>query len=236
MKICKAGQIVFGSAILAAMVIASPASAETQSTDGSKTATSTTRTPRFTSRQGLAFEAPSIPRFGTPKAVASNEQPQATGRVFYQRPAKSTSKVATPRSTQTNKVSAQQVSNSRSGFSLSKMVKPASSSKPSYMSTGLLQSGKASWYGSDFHGGKTANGETYDMNSQTAAHRTLPFGTMVKVTNLNNGQETVVRVNNRGPFREGRIIDLSKGAASQLGMISRGIASVKLEVLKMAGQ
>jgi rare lipoprotein A len=97
--------------------------------------------------------------------------------------------------------------------------------------TGLTLQGKASWYGRDFHGGKTANGERYDMESMTAAHRTLPFGTQLKVTNLDNGQECVVRVNNRGPFRKGRILDLSKGAARQLGMITRGIANVHVQVL-----
>lgn len=95
----------------------------------------------------------------------------------------------------------------------------------------LGQSGMASWYGSDFHGGKTANGERYDMYSMTAAHRTLPFGTLVKVTNECNGRECVVRINNRGPYLKGRILDLSKAAATQLGMVSRGVSKVRMQVL-----
>jgi rare lipoprotein A len=82
----------------------------------------------------------------------------------------------------------------------------------------------ASWYGKGFHGGKTANGERYDQNSMTAAHKTLPFGTLVKVTNQSNGRECVVRINNRGPYVRGRIIDLSRAAAGQLGMVNRGVA------------
>jgi rare lipoprotein A (peptidoglycan hydrolase) len=93
------------------------------------------------------------------------------------------------------------------------------------------QMGRASWYGPDFHGKPTANGETYDMYSMTAAHKSLPFGTKLRVTNLDNGQQCVVRVNNRGPFVGGRIIDLSKGAAREIGLISRGIARVRLDIL-----
>lgn len=95
------------------------------------------------------------------------------------------------------------------------------------------QVGKASWYGGDFHGGRTANGERYDMESLTAAHRTLPFGTQIKVTNLENGQECVVRINNRGPFRQGRILDVSRAAARELGMIGRGIAKVQMQILSL---
>lgn len=99
--------------------------------------------------------------------------------------------------------------------------------------TGTTQTGKASWYGGRFHGGKTANGERYDMNSMTAAHRTLPFGTLVKVKNLINGRECVVRINNRGPFIKGRIIDMSKAAANELGFMGRGIVKVQMQVLGM---
>jgi rare lipoprotein A (peptidoglycan hydrolase) len=102
--------------------------------------------------------------------------------------------------------------------------------KPSKLA-GRLQQGMASWYGSDFHGGKTASGERYDMNSMTAAHKTLPFGTLVKVKNERNGRECVVRINNRGPFSKGRIIDLSKAAANKLGMVSSGVAKVSCEVI-----
>lgn len=97
--------------------------------------------------------------------------------------------------------------------------------------SGEVHTGAASWYGTDFHGGRTASGERYDMNSMTAAHRTLPFGTLVKVKNLVNGRECVVRINNRGPFIKGRILDMSKAAASELGFMARGIAKVQMQVL-----
>lgn len=93
-------------------------------------------------------------------------------------------------------------------------------------------SGNASWYGAKFHGRRTANGERYDMNQLTAAHRTLPFGTKVRVTNQRNGRAVVVRINDRGPFAGRRIIDLSRGAAGALGMVNSGVAPVKLEVLR----
>ncbi len=93
------------------------------------------------------------------------------------------------------------------------------------------QVGQASWYGPGFYGGRTASGEVFRPGTYTAAHRYLPFGTRVRVTNLNNGLSTVVRINDRGPFSGGRIIDLAHGAASALGVISSGIAQVRLEVL-----
>lgn len=93
------------------------------------------------------------------------------------------------------------------------------------------QEGIASFYGNNdgFHGGKTANGERYDKNSMTAAHKTAKFGTKMKVTNLSNGKSVVVRINNRGPYIRGRIIDVSVAAARQLGFFSRGITKVKIE-------
>ena len=98
----------------------------------------------------------------------------------------------------------------------------------------LLQvvSGAASWYGPGFYGRTTANGERFRKGTLTAAHRTLPFGTKVRVTNLWNGRSAVVRINDRGPFHGRRVIDLAHGAASQLGLVSSGIAQVKLEVLQ----
>lgn len=95
-----------------------------------------------------------------------------------------------------------------------------------------LGTGLASYYGRKFHGRRTANGERFDMNAMTAAHRTLPFGTKVRVTNPSNGRSVVVRINDRGPFVRGRTIDLSRVAAEELGMIARGHARVELEVLK----
>lgn len=92
-------------------------------------------------------------------------------------------------------------------------------------------SGIASWYGPGFHGRRSASGERYNQNELTAAHRSLPFGTNVQVTNLNNGRSVVVRINDRGPFVRGRVIDLSAAAARVLGLIQSGIAPVRIEVL-----
>ncbi len=97
---------------------------------------------------------------------------------------------------------------------------------------GFRQTGTASWYGDKFHGKKTANGEIYDMHAETAAHKTLPLGTFVKVRNLENNRETVVRINDRGPFVSGRIIDLSYKAARAIDMVGNGTARV--EIVAMA--
>jgi hypothetical protein len=94
-----------------------------------------------------------------------------------------------------------------------------------------LETGIASWYGLKLHGKVTASGEVGDMNELTAAHKNLPFNTLVRVTNLKNGNSVIVRINDRGPFIKGRIIDLSKEAARQLNMIYPGISEVKLEIL-----
>lgn len=94
-----------------------------------------------------------------------------------------------------------------------------------------LIEGLASWYGPGFHGAQTASGEYFNQNDMTAAHRTLPFGTKVRVTNVNNGRSVVVRINDRGPFSGGRVIDLSAAAAQAIGMISSGVAPVQIEVL-----
>ena len=95
-----------------------------------------------------------------------------------------------------------------------------------------LGTGVASYYGKRFHGRLTANGERFDMNAMTAAHKTLPFGTRVLVTNPANGRSVMVRINDRGPFIRGRTIDLSRGAAEQIGMIRRGHARVQLDIVK----
>jgi rare lipoprotein A len=92
-------------------------------------------------------------------------------------------------------------------------------------------SGMASWYGPGFHGGTTANGERFNQYTLTAAHPSLPFGTPVRVTNTDNGRSVIVRINDRGPYAGGRVIDLSKGAAQVLGLISSGVAPVRLEVM-----
>jgi len=99
-------------------------------------------------------------------------------------------------------------------------------------SDGYKEQGVASWYGKKFHGNPTSNGERYDMYRMTAAHKTLPLPTNVKVTNLSNGRSVIVRVNDRGPFVKNRLIDLSYAAAQELDMISAGTAQVEIEALK----
>jgi rare lipoprotein A len=99
-------------------------------------------------------------------------------------------------------------------------------------SAASVSRGQASWYGPGFYGNRTASGETFRPGTMTAAHRTLPFGTMVRVTNLSNGRSTVVRINDRGPFHGGRVIDLAHGAAVQLGVTASGTAPVSLEILR----
>jgi rare lipoprotein A len=96
---------------------------------------------------------------------------------------------------------------------------------------GLAEEGLASWYGGKFQGRRTASGEIFDTRQFTAAHRSLPFGTRVLVTNLSNGKSVAVRINDRGPFVAGRVIDLSLAAAEAIGLTGRGLATVRLEVL-----
>ena len=96
----------------------------------------------------------------------------------------------------------------------------------------ITESGKASYYADKFEGRRTASGETFHQRSMTAAHRTLPYGTKVRVVNLANGRSVKVRINDRGPFAEGRVIDLSKKAAKKLGMISTGVAPVEIKYKK----
>ena len=107
---------------------------------------------------------------------------------------------------------------------------------PSVVHVGETFHGRASWYGPKFHGKLTSNGETYNMYDQTAAHKTLPMNTIVRVTNKSNGKSTLVRINDRGPFVESRIIDLSKKAAADIGMIGTGTAPVQLEILGFGKQ
>jgi rare lipoprotein A len=108
-----------------------------------------------------------------------------------------------------------------------KRGKPAPVPAPS----GYTEEGNASWYGVPFHGRHASNGEIYDMYKLTAAHRTLPFETMVRVTNLNNGKSTVVRITDRGPFIDNRIIDLSLAAAREVDSVGSGVVPVRVEVL-----
>lgn len=105
---------------------------------------------------------------------------------------------------------------------------------PEPAGVGRTLTGRASWYGGKHHGRKTASGERFDKEQLTAAHRTLPFGTRVRVTNLDNGRTVVVRINDRGPFgRKQRIIDVSEAAARRLGMIQSGVVRVRVDVLEL---
>jgi rare lipoprotein A len=105
-----------------------------------------------------------------------------------------------------------------------KAIAPKIAPKPAFE-----QVGEASWYGPGFHGKKTANGEVFNQNRLTAAHRTLPLGTRAEVTNLENGKSVEVRINDRGPYVGGRVIDLSRAAARRLGIVEEGTATVKIE-------
>ncbi len=104
-----------------------------------------------------------------------------------------------------------------------------------FKTNGFSQTGYASWYGKKFHGNKTSNGEVYDMFAMSAAHKTLAIPSYVRVENLENGRTAIVRVNDRGPFHEGRIIDLSYAAAKKLGFHHKGTAKVRIEVIEHAG-
>ncbi|MGH7233396.1 MAG: septal ring lytic transglycosylase RlpA family protein, partial [Nitrospiraceae bacterium] len=99
------------------------------------------------------------------------------------------------------------------------------------LDVGMKERGIASWYGDDFHGWVTANGEIYDMYALTGAHRTLPLGTVVRVTNVVNGRQVKIRINDRGPYVKGRILDLSYKAAEELYMVRDGVSAVYLEVI-----
>jgi rare lipoprotein A len=108
---------------------------------------------------------------------------------------------------------------------------PAAGASKPHEGGAIYEEGKASWYGAPFHGRQASNGETYDMYKFTAAHRTLPFNTMVRVTNTTNGKSTTVRITDRGPFVDNRIIDLSYAAAKQIESIGPGVVTVQLEIL-----
>lgn len=106
---------------------------------------------------------------------------------------------------------------------------------PAYRSpyaAGYVERGVASWYGEDFHGRPTSSGEIYNMYDLTAAHKLMPLGTVAKITNLDNGRSVVVKINDRGPFVDGRVIDLSYSAASEIGMVDEGVSKVEIKVLK----
>ena len=110
---------------------------------------------------------------------------------------------------------------------------PSSQSYVSDKSDSDILYGESSYYADKFHGRKTANGEIFDMYTKTAAHKTLPFNTLLEVTNLENNQSVIVRVNDRGPFVGNRILDLSFGAAREIDMISSGVVRVKIKIVKL---
>lgn len=122
-------------------------------------------------------------------------------------------------------------SKSEGDFKVGKPYKVAGKTYTPRETYNFTETGIASWYGPNFHGKKTANGETFDMNELTAAHRTLQIPSLVRVTNLENGRSLIVRVNDRGPFKRGRIIDLSKRAAELLDFTRQGTAKVRIQVL-----
>lgn len=114
------------------------------------------------------------------------------------------------------------------------MVSCAGSTKRA-AGTKFPEYGLASWYGKEHHGHKTASGELFDMNAMTAAHPTLPFGSRVRVTNLENGRTEKVRINDRGPFVRGRVIDVSYRAADRLGFVRQGLTKVRVDLDKLPG-
>lgn len=120
---------------------------------------------------------------------------------------------------------------SKSGATRSPVPAKHAKTPPAPVPAGYTEDGNASWYGKPFDGRRASNGEIYDMYKLTAAHRTLPFDTLVRVTNLNNGRSTTVRITDRGPFVEGRIIDLSLAAAREIESVGPGVVPVRLEVL-----
>jgi len=121
--------------------------------------------------------------------------------------------------------------NARPATTVSGLPAPATPKLPVAVISRVI-SGMASWYGPGFHGNYSASGELFNQNSLTAAHPNLPFGTPVRVTNMDNGKSVIVRINDRGPYAYDRVIDLSRGAASIIGLVYSGVAPVKLEVLR----
>jgi rare lipoprotein A len=120
---------------------------------------------------------------------------------------------------------------SSTGTSAARPAKKRDTPTPNPALSAYTEEGKASWYGVPFHGRRASNGEIYDMNKMTAAHRTLPFDTVVRVTNLSNGKSAVVRITDRGPFVDNRIIDLSMAAAREIDSLGPGVVPVRLEIV-----
>jgi rare lipoprotein A len=121
------------------------------------------------------------------------------------------------------------------GCGKKKIAAPPPAPAAAQVRVGDEETGTASWYGHPYHGRRASSGEIYDMEQLTAAHRTLPFGTVVEVRNLDNDRTVSVRINDRGPFVEGRIVDLSHAAAREIGMLGPGTARVRLRVASLPG-
>lgn len=119
-----------------------------------------------------------------------------------------------------------------SSLTLALLTEQGSQEQPEQGVYQLLETGAARWYGEAFHGQRTANGDIFSIHKLTAAHPKLPFGTQVRVINLHNKRSVIVKINDRGAFRDGHIIDLSKAAAERIGMLRRGVAKVRLEILE----
>jgi rare lipoprotein A len=152
----------------------------------------------------------------TPKSTAAKSTATAKSSTAKKAPAKST---------------AAKSSSSSAAAKTTVVKKEPEKSAPAEPATPKSETGEASYYASKHHGLKTASGEPYDEAKLTAAHRTLPFGTKVKVTNLDNGRSVVFRVNDRGPFIKGRIVDVSRRGAFELGFIQQGTCRVRLDIL-----
>jgi rare lipoprotein A len=165
----------------------------------------------------LLFSALVICGCGSRKPVAAGHPPASTQPAATSEPAKETTNNSTP---------APGV-NSRPAAKRNRPVVPP-------LPQGFTEEGNASWYGIPFNGRRASNGEIYDMYKMTAAHRTYPFDTMVRVTNLSNGKSAVVRITDRGPFVENRVIDLSFAAAQEIASIGPGVVRVRLEVISGA--
>ncbi len=173
---------------------------------------------------GPAYVCGGAEAIAKPKAIAKAKAPALKPAASAPAPkAKKAAKVA--------KVTTAKKTTVASGDTPKAKTKKKVASKASPGGGSAGQSGMASWYGGKFQGRKTANGETYNMNALTAAHKTLPFGTRVRVTNTNNGDSVEVRINDRGPFIAGRVIDLSRAAAGEIGLTNTGVAPVKVTIL-----
>jgi len=142
-----------------------------------------------------------------------------------------TAPAATPESTEESAKRSTDVSPAATASSGQPAARPGKRPKPPPAPLGYTEEGNASWYGVPFNGRRASNGEIYDMYKLTAAHRTLPFDTVVRVTNVNNGKFAVVRITDRGPFVENRIIDLSFAAAQQIESVGPGVVPIRLEVI-----